>query len=357
MQSNRVTALAVCCVLLQACTNIGPGTVKRDRFDYNTAISDSWKQQTLLNIVKLRYADMPVFVEVVSVVSGYQLEGSLSAGGQNASSGAVQGDFLTFGTTGRYIDRPTITYQPITGSHFNESFMTPIPPRAILFLMQMGWPADLVLPLTVDSINGLRSRIAAGANQRAGDRGYYQIVRLLRDIQKSGAVGMQIRKYESESEATVLFFYRDTLAPEMHARVDEFHRLLDLDPETPEYNVIYGGVPRNRSEIALGTLSMLQIIIKLASMVDVPPEDIASGSTIPTAAGGGPDGARDLIRIRQGIDRPESAFVSIRYRDRWFWIDDGDFASKRTFTFLMVLFSLTETGGREGLPLVTIPAN
>jgi hypothetical protein len=46
----------------------------------------------------------------------------------------------------------------------------------------------------------------------------------------------------------------------------------------------------------------------------------------------------------------------VNYRNHWFWIDDRDFKSKRTFAFLMVLFSLTETGGKEGLPLVTIPS-
>lgn len=44
-------------------------------------------------------------------------------------------------------------------------------------------------------------------------------------------------------------------------------------------------------------------------------------------------------------------------RNHWFWIDDRDFKSKRTFAFLMVLLSLTETGGKVGLPLVTIPAS
>ena len=71
---NKTLLLVTISILVVACTNIGPKTIPRDRFDYNEAISASWKEQTLLNIVKTRYADMPLFVEVASVVSGYSLE-------------------------------------------------------------------------------------------------------------------------------------------------------------------------------------------------------------------------------------------------------------------------------------------
>jgi hypothetical protein len=40
----------------------------------------------------------------------------------------------------------------------------------------------------------------------------------------------------------------------------------------------------------------------------------------------------------------------------WFAIDDHDMPSKRLFSFLMFLFTLVETGGKEGAPIVTIPA-
>ena len=50
------------------------------------------------------------------------------------------------------------------------------------------------------------------------------------------------------------------------------------------------------------------------------------------------------------------AFSSIRYREHWYWIDDRDLRSKSLFTFLMFIFSLTETQGKEGAPIVTIPA-
>src|SRR5210317_1795459 len=154
--------IAITVIFLSGCTNLGPKTVTRDRFDYNKAVSDSWKEQTLLNIVKLRYADMPLFVEVASIVSGYTLEGAvnLSAkffdGGSAAEFGTTNS--ATIGGSGKYTDRPTITYAPITGGNFNKTFMTPIPPSAVLFMIQAGWPAEMVLLITVDAINGQRAQ-------------------------------------------------------------------------------------------------------------------------------------------------------------------------------------------------------
>lgn len=48
--------------ILIGCSGIGPRFLTRDRFDYTAAISDSWKDQMLLNMVKIRYADAPVFL-------------------------------------------------------------------------------------------------------------------------------------------------------------------------------------------------------------------------------------------------------------------------------------------------------
>ena len=73
--------LWVSAVLFSAgCASVGPSTVTRDRFDYTGAISDSWKHQMLLNMVKIRYGDAPVFLDVSSVISQYQISGQFSAG-------------------------------------------------------------------------------------------------------------------------------------------------------------------------------------------------------------------------------------------------------------------------------------
>ena len=64
---------------LAACSSIGPSTVPQDRIDYATSIGNSWKDQTLLNIVKLRYADLPIFLEITQVIAGYQVQTTVGA--------------------------------------------------------------------------------------------------------------------------------------------------------------------------------------------------------------------------------------------------------------------------------------
>jgi len=348
--SVSYVSLAILFASIQiACTNIGPNTIRRDRFDYNAAISDSWKEQTLLNIVKLRYADVPLFVQVASVVSGYTLEGSVNLAGIDSDPG----NSLVAGGSAKYTDRPTITYQPITGDQFNRSFMTPISPRIVLFLIQSGWSVEVVFPLTVDSINGLQSELAAGASQRIGDDDYYRFVELFRQAQLSGATGMQIRRDDASNETTLLVLRRQT--PEAQAARSEISELLGLREGLDSYTVKYGFLPADDTEIALITRSMLQVITNLARQITVPEEHIASGRTIPPLRQIALD-ERQLIQVKYSTEEPKDAYVSVRYRGYWYSIDDHDFESKRIFSFVMLLFSLTETGDRGTLPLVTIPA-
>jgi len=122
--------------MFSGCAHLGPKTVAVDRFDYGTAIAESWKQQTLLNIVKLRYMDLPVFVDVASIVSGYSMETSVNIGGQLSSSSAIQGNSVTLGGAGRFTDRPTITYVPLTGEKFLRGLITPIEPKHIFLVLR-----------------------------------------------------------------------------------------------------------------------------------------------------------------------------------------------------------------------------
>ena len=155
-----------------------------------------------------------------------------------------------------------------------------------------------------------------------------------------------------------MFFHHENLTPEIEAALQELNSLLGLQPGEQEIRVTYGVIPQGDQEIAMLTRSMLQIMIELATQIDVPPQHVTEGRTIPSTAtlDRTEEKIDRLVRINSSADKPEDAFTAVNYKDHWFWIDDRDFKTKRAFAFLMILFSLTETGGKEGLPLVTIPA-
>ena len=105
------------------------------------------------------------------------------------------------------------------------------------------------------------------------------------------------------------------------------------------------------------TRSIIGLLQNMAAEVEVPPEDVAPHRAVPgVEAGRTLPGVVPMIRVRSAKNRPSDAFVTVRYRDTWFWIEDGDLASKRTFALLMNLFTMTDTGSKENLPVVTIPS-
>src|SRR5436189_79651 len=118
----------------------------------------------MLNLVRLRYGDIGVFLDVGQIVSGYTVESVVSASafwnlfGFSIEHPNVPNNTVAASVGGRFTDRPTITYTPLMGERFARSMMTPVPPASVLSLIQAGYPVDLVLRLMVNVVNGLDNR-------------------------------------------------------------------------------------------------------------------------------------------------------------------------------------------------------
>jgi hypothetical protein len=179
----------------------------------------------------------------------------------------------------------------------------------------------------------------------------------LRNIQQSGEIGMRVRKI-SDREAATLIVFSKKLNPAIEADRAEVRKLLGLNPETEEFSVVYGSVAANDKEIALLTRSMLEILSDLSSYIDVPVANVEQKRTVPSPAPELVNGVPvpPLIRILSSPQKPDDAFAAVPYRQEWYWIDDKDFPSKRLFSFIMFLFTLTDTGDKQGAPVITIPA-
>jgi hypothetical protein len=355
---KRLTLVACSLSLfaLSGCAGIGPRTVMHDRFDYTAALSDSLKQQMLFNMVKMRYGDTPVFLDVSSVINSYSLATSVNVAASWQAPISSSVNTLGVGGSGTYTNSPTISYSPLTGEKFARSLMRPIPPPAVLGLIEAGYPVDLVFRVCVSSINGIRNRYGGSGRTRPSDPEFYPLLERLRKIQSSGAVGLRAQK-TGDMEGMVMIFRK-----KVDNALDEdklfVRRTLGLDPTADDFKVVYGSIAKDDKEIAILSRSILEIIIDMASNIEVPAvhveekrvnrtmaEETATGATVPP-----------LIRIQSSRGKPGDAFVAVPYRDHWFWIDDRDLRSKSLFSFMNLLFALTETGGKDTAPVITIPA-
>jgi len=351
--TNRMQRLALSALLLLAgCSAFGPTTIPRDRFDYSGALSESWKTQMLLNLVKMRYFDLPVYLEVGQIVSGYTLETSANVGGEvgNVAAGT---NFLDLGVSGRYTDRPTITYSPQTGQKFLESFLTPIHPAKILSLVQAGFAADFILRLGVESLNGLRNDPVNVGSTHKADPQFLRVLVLLREIQDAGAVGLKVDEPQGNKPATVLFFRRERIPPEVRAKIEEARSLLGLSPGQFNFRLVSSPLKGGPGELSLATRSLAQVMAALAFGIEIPPAHVRRRLTPPLTAL--EPGKEALLKVHSGPDKPADAYVAVPYEGAWFWIAHDDWRSKRTFSSILFLFTLADTGGKGQQPVLTIP--
>jgi len=357
-EMRRLPVLSICFLGLLAigCLHpkIGPHTLPRDRADYSLSLSDSWKEQTLLNIVKFRYVDPPVFVDVGSIVASYSLSQSASVGGTFQTSGPNGG---SIGGSVGLTTNPTVTYTPLTGSSYIRGLVTPIPPILVFAAIQNGSPADVILLSSVMSINGLRNQSVRLDGIRPADPDFHRVRELMRQIQESGAVRLYAKIDAKKEQTDVIALRTDSIPPEVKEECAELRRLLHLNSNASEFKLVNAPLPSNDTELAVQTRSIEELLANMAVQVEVPPEDIERHRAVPGVESGHelPPGVVPMIRVHSAKKKPEDSFVTIYYRKTWFWIDDGDLASKRAFAQLMQLFTMADTESKESSPVLTIP--
>jgi hypothetical protein len=394
---------------------VGPHAIRSTRMRYNEVVRSTSDEQLLINLVRLRYADTPVFIDLPNITSQFEV----SAGGSDPGRGGGQTTFGIGGLSGR--DTPTLSYHPRQGREIAKALLNPL--SADLYsVVSAGARLEQLLWLTLNDINDVQNAVRATTLvPRVPDDNaiFLRGVQLLAEIDDKGgaeigfstsedrkaasdpipgavirgadllgaakdgyvyrdAGGGRMALYKREKQLTLKIRAPFTHSPEMQEMAQIFH----LTPGLSRYKIeselqpdaessppgtldrpesrLPGALDRGDT-IYLNIRSILQIMTFLSKGVCVPEEHIRNG-VAPTTPG--PDGRPfDWTRVTTGNffiasqkHRPHDAEVAVHYRGYWYYIARDDVASRSALAVLEILFSLQESDETAGGPVLTLPA-
>ncbi|MBL7472715.1 hypothetical protein [Robertkochia sediminum] len=359
MQTNRrhinkqflLKCLIIAFLMFQGCRTVGPKKIPADQFDFNKAINEASSEQLLLNLVRLRYSEQPTFLKVGSIVNQYTRSGSANVLG--GIGDGINGNTLSTGGGVSWSNTPTITYLPISGQEFSRNLLTPIPPWSLLGLIQSGWPIELVMTTAVWSVNGVFLEVARPSGRRIADPEISELIDIWQFLGENGMIGL--RRGIKNPDIIKLFFQK-TENQEYLEKISRFKDIIHLDAHADSFNIKYGLIQENATEIAMITGSVWEIMLNLSWYFEVPPEHVTDGRTTQGFS------AQDStvvapINVLYAKEEPKDAIIKVFTQDHWFYIDNNDRNSKRYFSFLQLILSLSENQSQAQGPALTIPTN
>ena len=367
-------ACVLAVVLLSSCTKIGPKSIRKTRFDYNSAIIDTRNEQMLANLVRLRYRDTPYFIEVSSVATQYVMgvAGSASVGGiggpGSKAVGGVGGDVY-------YEDRPTITYTPLQGETFVNRLLSPLPMAAIVLLSHSGWRFERLLRCCVQRINDVwNAPTAAGPTpDLAPDfERFVEVATLFDEMSAAGALDLHYRRLGAEETLdtrplgdpgtpfVMTLVFGD--APEIAEQSKRLKEILGLRSDLNEFFLTTNPTYRSPREIGILPRALIGVMSYLSQGVEPPQQDVEAGKVTVTRYRDGtqfdwPVLTGAVFRVASSEEVPNDAFIRVQYRGTWFYIEDSDLNSKSTFNLLDQLFQLQSGNVRGSGPVLTLPLN
>lgn len=404
--------LAVIALSLMLSGCLGPTALSVTRTRYNEVYRATNDEQLLLNIVRLRYADSPIFIDLSNITSQFEFSGrgnysyGLDGSGPGFSNLGLGEIFLR--------DAPTLSYHPRSGQETAKSLLQPL--SAELFsVVNAGANFEQFLLMTVNDMNDVPNAARSIAMIPRGPDDNFEFrrgIQLLSELEQRGAIELTVRKLEETDDvsdpipvesirgsdlvtaAKENYVFRkndqermtvhkceknlilrvreqDRFSPEMQ----EFCRIFRLQPGLTTYKIkseLSGDHPERNSglpdeqdidpgdTIFVNMRSMLQIGVFLSKGVCVPEEHITSGIAPMT-----PDGAGQLYdwtTVTQGLfqvcssrRRPRKSEIAVKYRGYWFYIASNDVPSRACMAIFEILFAVQESDDIRGGPLLTLP--
>ena len=360
--------------IISGCAAQGPRRVTADRFNYNAAIAQSTLEQMLLNIVRSRYLEVPVFLTVSSVLTQYEYDSSIGVGGffgiggdaTNVIGGTT--DVITGDANIRFSERPTITYLPVEGQEFSAHLLSDIPSELIFAAAQAGWPIDIFMRIGIQRI-GAQENMSFGEVAATGwedtktffSRDLQKLKRFERMIQLifilSDEEIIEVQQVTENGKTERYFIIAETVPADLQPLLNELKGLIGLSNRN-RFRITDRATNIKVDEISIQTRSVMAMMEFMARGVEVPLAHLKDGRVIDYGLRDSEgEVAEGLIpfRMRASKTRPDNVFATVRHQGYWYYIDHSDITSKRALSLIIVLFRLQAPTPAGAAPILTLP--
>lgn len=344
---------------------LGPTRLAPTRMDYNRAIQQSNNEEMLLNLVRMKYFEQPLFLQVGSVASSFSFN---IAGGISASlpdhRSINSGVYYTYtpNVSGQYSDSPTVTYTAYQGQTYAQQFLADMDFDRFVTLYKAGWDIEFLMPIlfarfgTIDHSYDTHIGFMPEHHARftkltrlmaeMDDRGDLDILKVnLTDNATATVMSMDFKNAEEASAIQTLL--GSNLGIKMNA-AGRYHATFKLVPANMLRHLPKD--PEGLQSVPLRLRNCLRAIDYVAQGIAIPPEVAAKHHFTdlhPQFKG--------LCEIHVSDKPPENAFLAVRHLERWYSISADDNRSKEVFQLLLNIFSLQSADPPKNAPVLTLP--
>ena len=332
--------LVISSSIFLGCTKYGPVFLQSERSQYNQAIQKTNDEQLLLNLVRLKYHDTPLFMEVHNIASQFTLQNDIgiSTQLQAGAKGIFTPDASTF-----VEESPTISYSPLHGENFVQGVLTAVSLKTIVLLFHSGWSVERVFKVCLQRIDKLKNAPgASGPTPKIAPKTgkFFKTAKFLQQLQSQGGLDLVYRVINGEPQLVI----RISEAFKNSETANQFARSINATIGQTSYAF---GAPsiKDKQSIDIVTRSLLGVMFYLSEAVEVPEQDIVEGRVTVTKKDDGEvfDWAEitgELLHIHNSQNLPADVSLLIFYRNYWFYINDSDLKSKSTFSLLAQIYAL-----------------
>jgi hypothetical protein len=350
-------------------------------------------------------------------VSSITTSMSTSAGISGGSAFGNQGTPTTgnIGGSFNWSDLPTVTITPRQGTEILGALTARMSVLTIAKMAQAGYRFDFLLLLMTEGLTDVRGpETGVGTDFRPGDNEYIEVIQSVGRLIDKGqlkvgtfswndpysditykreditvdnqltaiALGSGVGRFRSYDGGKNYYFTDKHDYPAMwidpEARTSSdgkriieilnlqptpLKRVWSFSPNRVVEGTDFENVPDDpRPEVRMQLRSFYSVLNLLAYGIDIPPKDEEEGRAFTKASydqavrEGRAVDLSDKFVVQSSSERPANAFVAVKHRGSWFYLDDRDHVSKRLFNAVYDLFNMeiAPSGGGGG-PILTVP--